>query len=210
MKRLSGLSASLMSRTVEGSMQAPCKTGYCYCGGFINWIYSFKMIHGWKELALLWSWWADVYRNSLLSGKKKKKGLFDPTQTATLAWLLQNLGIWVLLYISQLQFYKLPSVRLSSPASPSAGEGCSQRSIMWGLHSHTVLGLGPSSLKPISHLQNSVFSCLFLWTPLPPWPPHASFCLGLWLCFRVISVTEVGSWFAFSMRESDLFWHSVK
>lgn len=35
-----------------------------------------------------------------------KKSLFDPTQTATLAWLGQNLGIWVLLYISRLQFHK--------------------------------------------------------------------------------------------------------
>lgn len=30
------------------------------------------MTHGWKQPPLLWSWWADVYRNSLLSGKKKE------------------------------------------------------------------------------------------------------------------------------------------
>lgn len=38
--------------------------------------------------------------------EREKKGVFDPTQIAALAWLGQNLGIWVLLYRSQLQFHK--------------------------------------------------------------------------------------------------------
>lgn len=37
----------------------------------------------------------------------KKKGLFHPTKTATFAWLNQNFGAWVLLYISWLQPYTL-------------------------------------------------------------------------------------------------------
>lgn len=139
----------------------------------------------------------------------KKKSFFYPTPTAVLAWLGQNLGIWVLLYISQFQFPEPPSARLSSPASVCRRGPLTE-----------VCYVRPSS-SPCSWSWPFLFEtsipsaelCFFL--PLPVDLPLASpatpcqLCLSVLLCC-VCLVSEVSSWFAFSMRESDFFWHSVK
>lgn len=163
MKELSGLSTFLVSAKVEKQADSLQDWILLLCG-FINWIYFFKMTHGRKQPPLLWSWWADVYRNSLPSGEGKKA---SSTQHKQPRWpgLVRTLAFGSYFIYHGFSSTSLPSVRLSSPASTSAGEASSQRSVMWGLHSHTGFGLGQSSLKPISHLQASCFSCLFLWAP---------------------------------------------
>lgn len=149
MKRFSGLNAFSMSRTVERGRQASYKTGYCYCVVLLIGFIPLK----WPmdENNLLFCGHGEQMFTILLCSVEKKKPLLPNTNSRVGLARSQPWHLGLTLYIT-VQFPELPSVRLSSPASPSAGEACSQRSIMWGLHSHTVLALGPPSLKPTSHL----------------------------------------------------------
>lgn len=165
-----------MNTALERSRQTLCKTGYYYCAALLIGFIPLKWPmdennhlfcgHGEQMFTVIL---CPVGRKKKASSTQHKQPRW-PGSVRTLAF-----GSYFIYHGSGST--SLPSVRLSSPAFPSAGETCSQRSIMWGLRSHTLLGLDPSPLKPITHLQVSVFpasSC----EPLP----LASFCLGLWLC----------------------------